>query len=89
MNRNSLIFCGAALLATLVVFAAGFRLAAMPPEAVARSKTPVSPEDLSEFDLGSFGRVSGIDLVAYWMEHPPAQEGEQAAPASVQRFGGC
>ncbi|MEW6133684.1 MAG: hypothetical protein AB1591_11060 [Pseudomonadota bacterium] len=89
MDRNSLIFCGAALAAAFVVSAAGFELAAMPSEAVARSKTPVGPEELPEFDLGSFGHVSGIDLMAYWMEHPPAPEGEQAAPASVQRFGGC
>lgn len=89
MDRNSLIFCSAALAAAFAVCAVGFRLAAMPPEAVARSKIPVSPEELPEFDLGSFGRVSGIDLMAYWMEHPPTPEGEQSAPASVQRFGGC
>lgn len=89
MDRNSLIFCSAAVVAALAVCVAGFGLAAMPPEAVARAKTPVSPEELPEFDLGSFGRVSGIDLMAYWMEHPPAPEGEQSAPASVQRFGGC
>lgn len=89
MNRESLIFLILALVAALAVSAIGFRYAALPPEAVARARTPVTPDQLPEFDLGSFGRVSGIDLVAYWMEHPPATSGSDAAPASVKRFGGC
>lgn len=89
MNRASLIFCILSLAAALAVSAIGFRYAALPPEVIARAKTPVTPEQLPEFDLGSFGRVSGIDLVAYWMEHPPAPAGGEAAPASVKRFGGC
>ncbi len=89
MNRESLIFCILALVASVALSAVGFRYSALPPEAVARAKTPVTPDQLPEFDLGSFGRVSGIDLVAYWMEHPPAPPGEGAAPESVKRFGGC
>lgn len=89
MNRESLIFCILALAAAAAVSAIGFRYAALPPEAVARARTPVTPDQLPEFDLGSFGRVSGIDLMAYWMEHPPAPAGSDAAPASVKRFGGC
>lgn len=89
MNRQSVIFLAVTLVVALLVCAVGFRYAAMPPEAVARAQTPVTPERLPELDLGSFGRVSGIDLVAYWMEHPPAGQGSEAAPASVKRFGGC
>ncbi len=88
MNRESLIFCILALAAALAISALGFRYAALPPEVVAQAKTPVTPDKLPELDLGSFGRVSGIDLMAYWMEHPPAA-GSDAAPASVKRFGGC
>ena len=88
MNRQSLIFCLASLALALAACAIGFRYAALPPEVLARAQTPVTPDKLPEFDLGSFGRVSGIDLVAYWMEHPPAAA-EVAAPASVKRFGGC
>lgn len=88
MDRASLVFCVLALVATVAVLAVGFHHAALPPEVVARAKTPVTPDQLPEFDLGSFGRVSGIDLVAYWMEHPPAPA-PGAAPPSVRRFGGC
>lgn len=89
MNRESLIFCILALAAAIAVSAIGFRYAALPREALVRAQTPVTPDQLPELDLGSFGRVSGIDLVAYWMEHPPAPAGGGEAPASVKRFGGC
>ncbi len=89
MNRESLIFCVVALAASIGLSAVGFHYAARPPEAVAKAAAPVTPEQLPEFDLGSFGRVSGIDLMAYWMDHPPAPKGEEGTPASVQRFGGC
>lgn len=89
MNWQNLLFCILSLAAALALSAIGFRYAALPPAVVVQAKTPVTPEKLPEFDLGSFGRVSGIDLMAYWMEHPPTAAGGDAAPASVKRFGGC
>jgi hypothetical protein len=89
MNRESLIFCFVALLAALGLSTIGFRYAALPPEVLAQARTPVTPDKLPEFDLGGFGRVSGIDLVAYWVEHAPAPAQGGAAPPSVKRFGGC
>lgn len=89
MDRQSLIFCIIVLAAAIVVSAVGFRYAALPPEVVARANTPVSPEQLPDIDLGPYGRVSGIDLMGYWMEHPPATAGGAPSTDSVKRFGGC
>lgn len=90
MNRQSLIFCVAVAIIAVAVSALGFRYAAMSPQAVARAATPVTPDQLPDFDLGPYGRVSGIDLMAYWMEHPPAPAaGGAASTDSVKRFGGC
>jgi hypothetical protein len=75
VNRESLIFCVAALVVALAVCAAGFRLETLPDV------------DLG----GGFGRVSVIDLIGYYIENPPATAnaaGGDAAPAA-RRFGGC
>ena len=92
MNRESLIFCVAALVVALAVCAVGFRLAALPRDVVDAAKRPAAPETLPDVDLGGgFGRVSVIDLIGYYIENPPAKAnaaGGDAAPAA-RRFGGC
>ena len=92
MNRESLIFCVAALVVALAVCAAGFRLAALPRDVVDAAKRPAAPETLPDVDLGGgFGRVSVIDLIGYYIENPPATPnaaGGDAAPAA-RRFCGC
>ncbi len=92
MNRESLIFCVAALVVALAVCAVGFRLAALPRDAIDAAKRPAAPETLPDVDLGGgFGRVSVIDLIGYYIENPPATAnatGGDAAPAA-RRFGGC
>ena len=92
MNRESLIFCVAALVVALAVCAVGFRLAALPRDVVDAAKRPAAPETLPDVDLGGgFGRVSVIDLIGYYIENPPATPsaaGGDAAPAA-KRFGGC
>ena len=61
MSRESLIFCGASLAVALAVCAAGFKLAALPPETVAAAKQPAPPETLPDVDVGGgFGKVSVI-----------------------------
>lgn len=91
MNRESLIFCSAAIAVTVAVSAVGFSLAALPRQAVEASRQPAPAESLPDIDLGGgFGKVSVIDLVGYYIENPPAPAGASgdAAPA-VKRFGGC
>ncbi|GIX27424.1 MAG: hypothetical protein KatS3mg123_1305 [Burkholderiales bacterium] len=84
MNRESLIFlqpspwprCSGSL-----VCAVGFRYAAHAAGSRGPGPGPRSRRSgCRNWILGSFGRVSGIDLVAYWMEHPPAGQGAEAMP---------
>lgn len=91
MNRESMIFCTLALSIAVAVCAAGFRIAALPPDAVAAAGRPVPAESLPDVDVGGgFGKVSVIDLVGFYVENPPAAAGagDGAAPAT-KRFGGC
>lgn len=91
MSRESLIFCGAALVVTVVVSAVGFSLAALPRSAVEAAKKPTAAENLPDIDLGGgFGKVSVLELVGYYIENPPASKGAGAdAGPGVKRFGGC
>lgn len=91
MNRESLLFCAAALAVALLLCVVGFRLAALPAEVVAAAQRPVPAETLPDLDIGGgFGRVSVIELVGYYLENPPAPRGTGAEPApAVKRFGGC
>ncbi|GAB4165407.1 MAG: hypothetical protein OHK0026_03460 [Rhodocyclaceae bacterium] len=90
MNRESLIFCGAALAASLFVAALAFPYAALPKETLASCEIPVPPEKLPDIEVGGgFGKVSVIDLVSYYIENPPAPAAAGAAVPAVRRFGGC
>ena len=91
INRESAIFCGAAVVVTVAVFVFGFSLAALPRAAIDTAMQPAAAQDLPDVDLGGgFGKVSVIDLVGYYIENPPAPKGSggDAAPA-IKRFGGC
>ena len=77
MNRESLVFCAAALAVALAVCAASLK--------------PAPAETLPDLDIGGgFGKVSVIELVGFYIENPPAPKGAggDASPA-VKRFGGC
>lgn len=91
MNRESLIFCSAALAVTVVVSGIGFSLAAVPRQTIEASKKPVPAETLPDIDIGGgFGKVSVIDLVGFYIENPPAPVNTAGgAPPAVKRFGGC
>lgn len=91
LNKESLIFCGAALAATLAVSAIGFSLAARPRAAVEAARQPAAAETLPDVDIGGgFGKVSVIELVGFYIENPPAPKGDgDDASSSVKRFGGC
>ncbi len=92
MNRESLVFCTAALIVAVAVCAVGFRLAALPRDAVDAAMRPAPAEALPDVDIGGgFGKVSVIDLIGYYIENPPAKAnaaGGDAVPAA-RRFGGC
>jgi hypothetical protein len=90
INRESAIFCAAALAASLVLSAVGFSLAALPREAVEAAKKPALAETLPDIDLGGgFGRVSVIDLIGYYIENPPAPAAAGGEVPAARRFGGC
>lgn len=90
MNRAGLIFCVVAVLASLAASAVGFFLAALPTDVVAAARNPTPPERMGDIDLGKdFGRISVLDLVGYYIEHPPAAPSSTGVPARVKRFGGC
>jgi len=92
VNRESLVFCTAALIVAVAVCAVGFRLAALPRDAVDAAMRPAPAEALPDVDIGGgFGKVSVIDLIGYYIENPPAKAnaaGGDAVPAA-RRFGGC
>ena len=92
MNRESFVFCTAALAVALAVSALGFRWAALPRDVVEATKRPAPAESMPDVDLGGgFGKVSVIDLVGYWLENPPAPANASsgASVPAVRRFGGC
>ena len=91
MDKASILFCTGTLAGALLLSVVGYSLAALPPGTAERARTAASPETLSDIDLGGgFGRVSALDLMGYWIEHPP--HGSAAAPAAsgaAQHFSGC
>lgn len=90
LDRTGVIFCSVSIAIAAIVCIGGFRLAAMPKDAIAAAKVPVPPETLPELDLGSFGRVSVLELMGYYLDNPPAPAATGAgAPAAPRRFGGC
>jgi hypothetical protein len=95
MDRASWIFCVGALATSLALAALGFRLAALPRDALDRAAAPVRAEALPDVDLGGgFGKVPVVELVGHYLENPPAATAQGAtAPApgarAPKRFGGC
>jgi len=71
LNRTSLIFCVASLVATVALSALIYPLAAMPPDVARGLTSPTPAHDAPDIDLGDFGVVSALELVDYYMENPP------------------
>jgi len=82
-------------LASLAVFlglSAGlFPYAAVSAETLARSRVPQPMDSMADIALPQpYGTVSVIDLVGYYLEHPPvAQAGSAGGDGGGQHFGGC
>lgn len=89
MNRSCLIFCAAAVIASALVSAALYPLAALSPAEAEAAKTPLEADQMGDVDLGDFGTVSVLDLVAYWIDNPPAQKAAPGGGAKKVRFQGC
>lgn len=90
MDRDSLIFCVGALVATLGLSALIYPMAALPADVVARAASPQPAEELGEVELGGgFGTVPVIELMGYYVENPPAPVTQGAVAAPQIRFGGC
>lgn len=89
MNRSTVIFCAACLLGTVLVSAAAYPFAARTPAEAKGAKTPLEADQMGDVDLGDFGTVSVLDLVAYWIENPPAAKTAPGGGAKKVRFQGC
>lgn len=88
MDRASMIFCVAALFASVAVGAVGYSFSALSVDAMAAARRPTPPERLGEINLGhGFGKVAVLDLVGYYLDNPPVAAA--GAPAKARRFGGC
>lgn len=88
-TRQILLYCVLCLSLTLGAMIALFRHAALTPQALAQASTPQPMEAFQPINLGKpYGAVSMIDLVGYYLQHPP-----KAAPGGTtqqpRRIGGC
>ena len=88
MDRNSLIFCVGSLAVSLLVAMAAFPFAAMDGEVVDKAATPQPAYEMGTVDVGKgFGELPIEELMAYYVDNPPAAAEPGAAPEV--RFGGC
>ncbi len=87
MDKTCGRFCSGALIARLGLPALAFPLAAMTPDQVVEARKVVEAEELGEFDLGDFGKVSALDMVTHYIENPPAPVA--GGTARKVRFEGC
>lgn len=89
MNRSCLVFCAASVVATVLVSMVLFPLTALSPAEAEAARTPLEADQMGAIDLGDFGTVSVLDLVAYWIDNPPAQKATSGGGARKVRFQGC
>ena len=92
MDRNSLIFCVGSLVAFVVVAYVAFPYAAMAPEKAQAAETTVPAYNMGTVNVGEgFGEVPVEDLMAYYIDNPPADTTACATDAAAPeiRFGGC
>jgi hypothetical protein len=88
MDRDSFIFCVGSLGVSLLVAMVAFPFMAMDAAAVSAAKTPMPAYEMGVVDVGNgFGELSIEELMAYYVENPPAAAQSGAAP--IIRMGGC
>ncbi|MDA8094203.1 MAG: hypothetical protein M0T84_09895 [Betaproteobacteria bacterium] len=91
MSRKQIIlYCVVCLGVTLGVLTLMFRYAALPPQTMAQAHTPQSMESFPPLNLGgTYGTVSMVDLVGYYLQHPPTAAAPGVPAAAPVRIGGC
>lgn len=88
MDRDSLIFCVGSLAVSLLVAVVAFPFMAIDAEVVNAAATPKPAYEMGSVDVGEgFGELSVDELMAYYVDNPPAAAEPGAAPEV--RFGGC
>jgi len=88
MDKTSLLFCVGSLAVSLLVAVVAFPFMAMDAETVAAAATPQPAHEMGSVDVGEgFGELPVEELMAYYIDNPPAAAEPGAAPEV--RFGGC
>lgn len=86
MNWTNIVFCIAAIAATVAVSWAAFPYAALSQEELDIALTPVDAEMADSVDLGDFGEVPVFDMVLHYIDNPPLESEEDNQKV---RFQGC
>jgi len=90
MDKTSLIFCIGSLAVSLLVAMVAFPFMAMDAETVNTAATPQPAYEMGTVDVGEgFGEILVEELMAYYIDNPPAAAEAGAAAAPEIRFGGC
>lgn len=88
MDKASLLFCVGSLGVSLLVAVVAFPYMAMDPEVVAAANSPKPAYEMGTVNVGNgFGELPVEELMAYYIDNPPAAAEPGAAPEV--RFGGC
>ena len=88
MDKSSLIFCVGSLAVSLLVAMVAFPYMAMDAETIIAANKITPAYEMGSVNVGQgFGEVLVEDLMAYYVENPPAAAAPGAAPKI--RFGGC
>ncbi|MDA8384264.1 MAG: hypothetical protein M0037_14640 [Betaproteobacteria bacterium] len=89
-SKQIILYCVVCLGVTLAALTVMFRYAAVSPRAMARAHIPQPMESFPPLTLGgAYGTVSMVDLVGYYLQHPPAAAASGVPAAAPVRIGGC
>lgn len=86
MDKQSLVFCVAAIGISLMISFFAYPYAAISSKQLETSRIPMSAEQFIDQDLGDFGMVSVLDMVTHYVDNPPATP---VGAAPKVRFQGC
>lgn len=90
MKPQLVVFWIGTLSAALALSVFLFHYAAIPEKTLESARTPQPAERLGSLDLGApYGTVSVMDVVGYYVEHPPAAKAPGAPDSGASHFGGC
>jgi len=88
MDKASLLFCVGSLAVSLLVAVIAFPFMAMDSDVVAAADKAKPAYEMGTINVGEgFGELPIEELMAYYIDNPPAAAEPGAAPEV--RFGGC